>query len=790
MNAVIPDIEFGSDADLLQRFVAGGSEEAFRSLVSRYFNLVFGLAMRRTGRRDFAEDVAQKVFIELARHAPRLDARPTLGGWLYRCAMNESADAIRRDGAYQRKMKAYSETSATQPATPAALDAALPHLDDALGALPARDRDLLILRFFEGRSFREIGAALGKSDDAAQKHCDRALQRLAARLARVGVAVPASALAAGLSGHLSHVSMASGAAVIERISRNAVSRSTAVAEDSLLSRLMNTASRSPRLAAALVAVTAAVPISILWMENNRLKDRIAALSGTVGIDAAPATPASAGAPHARIFARAGSAAASNPTAGAGSAGDPCEYMNSWRSALTDADPVRRAQRIAALLRDLTKDNAFTVAEVFRSLRAQGRPFDSEYHLFSRSWGALDGPAAVKSAEDLAHQNVRDAGVLAAVAGWASVDPSAARDWIEKLGDDPGREDAITGLIDGWSMTDFASAAAYAESRPRSTARDAFRQLLLERSLDAGGLPAAQDWFNGIPNDEHNALYKQRAFDEVVQAMLYRDPSAAAQWIASQSSASYAAGSALVQTAAKLAESAPAEALQWVASLKDAPAAAANPAYGAAMAAWAGTDPAAAGAWLAQNPGNPAYDTMAAQYAQSIAKSSPDSAVAWAGSLQDPALREQATIQVASAVVGQLGDQADSTLRSAGLTDSQIAQARNGTISFIQTVDQAQVLSVNHAYWSVRSPGIGQPDGGDPGQTVVKPILISTDGSGPNTALQQISGDTVVLGSPSQSADGRTYIQFKPSVAGSSGAGVGSTAGGTTPVVGSVSGGTP
>ena len=57
------------------------------------------------------------------------------------------------------------------------------------------DREALLLRFFKDRDFRAIGAALGISDDAAQKRVNRALERLRARLASRGVTSTAGALA-------------------------------------------------------------------------------------------------------------------------------------------------------------------------------------------------------------------------------------------------------------------------------------------------------------------------------------------------------------------------------------------------------------------------------------------------------------------------------------------------------------------------------------------------------------------------------------------------------------------
>ena len=53
-----------------------------------------------------------------------------------------------------------------------------PLLDEAMANLSTADHDAVVLRYFESRSLREVGAALGSSEDAAQKRVARALERL------------------------------------------------------------------------------------------------------------------------------------------------------------------------------------------------------------------------------------------------------------------------------------------------------------------------------------------------------------------------------------------------------------------------------------------------------------------------------------------------------------------------------------------------------------------------------------------------------------------------------------
>ena len=74
-----------------------------------------------------------------------------------------------------------------------------PLLDDAVAGLSENDRHAIVLRFYEGRNLRDVGAALGTSEDAAEKRVSRAVERLRELFARRGVTIGASGLAVVLS---------------------------------------------------------------------------------------------------------------------------------------------------------------------------------------------------------------------------------------------------------------------------------------------------------------------------------------------------------------------------------------------------------------------------------------------------------------------------------------------------------------------------------------------------------------------------------------------------------------
>jgi RNA polymerase sigma factor (sigma-70 family) len=187
-----------TDAQLLRRFLQQRLEAAFAELVERHLDLVYSAALRQmAGDVHRAQDVTQAVFCELARKAPALIERPSLAGWLYTTARHIAARTQRGESRRARREVA-SLAMSDPPPNPAAMDAwesLRPVLDDAMHCLPARDREAVLLRFFENRSYREVGTALGVKENTARMRVERALERLRRQLERRGITSTAVILA-------------------------------------------------------------------------------------------------------------------------------------------------------------------------------------------------------------------------------------------------------------------------------------------------------------------------------------------------------------------------------------------------------------------------------------------------------------------------------------------------------------------------------------------------------------------------------------------------------------------
>ena len=168
-----------SDDTRLISWAQAGDRDAFSELVCRYRVRVINVVYHMCGDANLAEDAAQDAFIRAWQHLPDFQPRSSFRNWMYRIAVNTALDITRRD-------RPGVDVESLELAAPGEnLEADLERRERArqirqsvLG-LPQASRAVLILREYEGLSYREIAETLDISIGTVMSRLNYARTHLA-----------------------------------------------------------------------------------------------------------------------------------------------------------------------------------------------------------------------------------------------------------------------------------------------------------------------------------------------------------------------------------------------------------------------------------------------------------------------------------------------------------------------------------------------------------------------------------------------------------------------------------
>lgn len=188
-----------SDEALMEAF-RDGRPEAFERLMQRHRRGVFNFLLRSVGNRARAEELLQEVFMRVIRARARYVVRAKFTTWVYTIARNICIDESRR--ARFRRHRSMDAPMSTRdgegpslhervPAAQVATDdaAQAPTIRDRVAAaveeLPVEQREVFVMRQFQGMSFKQIGEVVGVSENTAKSRMRYALDKLRRDLADI-----------------------------------------------------------------------------------------------------------------------------------------------------------------------------------------------------------------------------------------------------------------------------------------------------------------------------------------------------------------------------------------------------------------------------------------------------------------------------------------------------------------------------------------------------------------------------------------------------------------------------
>jgi RNA polymerase sigma factor (sigma-70 family) len=162
---------------------AAPEADATRDLYERYARQIYAYCFHQLGNREEAEDATQSTFLNAFRGLKRGVDPEFETAWLYKIAQNVCLTR-QRSSSRRRRLESPGDLEAMQDYVPAHQPDSdeLIHLPEALDAMPEQQRRALLLREWQGLSYKEIADELGLSQPAVETLLFRARRTLAASL--------------------------------------------------------------------------------------------------------------------------------------------------------------------------------------------------------------------------------------------------------------------------------------------------------------------------------------------------------------------------------------------------------------------------------------------------------------------------------------------------------------------------------------------------------------------------------------------------------------------------------
>ena len=161
---------------------AQANPDRFRPLYVQWVTPVYKYLLSRLRDPLETEDLTSQVFLTACEQLPRYNHRGRFAAWLFTIARNKARDHYRTAGRSVSLDDGEADASDPDLLAEAIRSDEIQRLDRTIRALPEADLDLVRLRFTAGLTYGDIGALLGKSDEAVRKQLERLLARMQSQM--------------------------------------------------------------------------------------------------------------------------------------------------------------------------------------------------------------------------------------------------------------------------------------------------------------------------------------------------------------------------------------------------------------------------------------------------------------------------------------------------------------------------------------------------------------------------------------------------------------------------------
>jgi RNA polymerase sigma factor (sigma-70 family) len=185
-RVVVGDLEDARDREMVRR-VTWGDEDAFGMLFRRYGSAAKALAVRVVRQPFMAEEIVQEAFLSLWRRPNAYrEERGSFRAWLMSAVHHRAVDVVRREEAHRRRAVAYGADEPVQPDVMVTEEADIEdqrsRIRAALREIPAEQREVLELMYFQGKTQSRIAEELALPLGTVKSRTLLGMRRLRAML--------------------------------------------------------------------------------------------------------------------------------------------------------------------------------------------------------------------------------------------------------------------------------------------------------------------------------------------------------------------------------------------------------------------------------------------------------------------------------------------------------------------------------------------------------------------------------------------------------------------------------
>ena len=488
-------------AYLLTRYRASLEASDFEAIVERYAGMVIGVAQRRSGDRGLAEEVAQNVFALLVKKADQIDPA-NLAGWLHRTSLLDASNALRKETRRKKKLEAFSLAMESETAPPTGGDSTghdiLPLLDTAIDSLSDGERKVVLLRFFEQRTFKEIGDELGLGEDAGRKRLSRALEKLSCFLKRRSVTSTTAAVAFCLSDQAAHGVTPT---LVQSLSQSALAGTVPTAASISLAGTLNHFMATSKLtAAALVIIGAVLPVSIGWMVNGNAIDTVVD-QGTAAAPDEPLITSSTASQSSDLSKKLKKESIDLQSLAREINGLPYKERS-----------LERELALRLLMFELSEEQFLPVLDILKTVSDPFAVREITAALFAR-WAQFDPEQAFAAATDLKDSKLRYPARRGAIQTWAASDPDSAIAFLASEPDAKSNSSLVYSALSILASRDRTGAMEKIADIPDAEVRLQLQERLAKFWAEAEP-EEAFDWAQSMEDDGLRSRYSKAVLESL------------------------------------------------------------------------------------------------------------------------------------------------------------------------------------------------------------------------------------------------------------------------------------